>query len=295
MFSGIAVKNIFPLAGAFMASVFMLSACSGVKAPAFRKAKASDSRQEIVEEWPEGGRYAIPEKRFCRFAARLPELPDEDAAAAIAEVYAIADSLSRKYNDPWTLRNLSRMFSESFFMKDSPIYDEDIYRIVLKEESGCREFSGKERLRAEWLYNILSANNVGSEISDMALVSMDGKETTLHDLADGKRTLLFIYASSCSLCRKLCSDLRSSVAVREAVSSGRLSLVSVFAGDDMNVFQSMSGALGMHWQNYMDAEYAIYGRNVFDVRLIPSVYLVGADMIVEVKAADNLAEIESLL
>lgn len=273
----------------------LLLSCSGREIPDFHKVPASECMTGSPEEWPDAGRYAIGERQFDRFAERLAGMPPEDAAAAISAVYDVADSLSLEYDDVWTLENLSGMFADSFFMSDSPLYDEDIYLAVLEKEISCKAFSGKERLRAEWLRNLLSANRVGSEVADLPLLSEDGQDTTLHSVLAGKRTLIYIYGSSCSLCRKLTSELRSSVPVRDSVRDGRLQVISIFAGDDMDVFGSMSRPLRDIAENYIDADSSIAFRNVFDARLVPSLYLVSDDGKVEIKAAENIGMIEKIL
>lgn len=49
------------------------------------------------------------------------------------------------------------------------------------------------------------------------------------------------------------------------------------------------------WKNFRDAEHAVQMRNIFDLRLIPSVYAVDGDRTVLVKGAVDVSSIEYIL
>lgn len=263
-----------------VAGLFLLASCS----PDFGSS---------FEKQPDGS-YSIPEKRFGRLAVALSGMPAEEADSLIGVLYDFADSVSCSSGDASTFRSLSEMFAGTFFTPGEPLYDEDVYAAVLRKEMQCRTVTSEEKLGIGWYLNMISCNRPGSEITDMLLTSADGKEIFLHDELDGP-ALVFLYGSRCSLCRQLAVDLSSSESISSACRNGRVSLISIFVGDDDDVFGSMCRQLGQMWKNFRDAEHAVQMRNIFDLRLIPSVYAVDGDRTVLVKGAVDVSSIEDIL
>lgn len=245
------------------------------------------------EKQPDGT-YAIPGKKFGRIARIISRIPAQEADSLIGVLYDFADSVSYSAGDAATFRRLSDMFAETFFVPGEPLYDEDIYASVLRKEMGCRTVTSEEKLGIGWYLNMLSCNRPGSEISDMLLVSPEGKEVFLHDELAGP-ALVFLYGSQCSLCRKLAADLSSSEKISCACRDGRISLISIFIGEDDDIFASMCRQLGPMWDDFRDAELAVQMRNIFDMRLIPSVYAVDGDRTVLLKGAVDISSIEDIL
>lgn len=276
----IRISPVSAAVAAAVAGLFFLTSCSSGILPSF-------------ERQPDGT-YVIPEDKFGRFARTLSEVSTDEADSLISVLYDFADSVSYSSEDGSTLRRLSEMFAETFFVPGNPAYDEDIYAAVLKREKRCRAVTSEERLGIEWYLNMISCNRPGSGISDMLLVSPDGKESFLHDEID-RPTLIFLYGSQCSLCRSLAVGLSSSQKITSACRSGDISLMSIYIGEDDDIYASMSRQLGPLWENFRDAELAVQMRNIFDLRLVPSIYAVSADRTVLVKGSTDIPSVEKKL
>lgn len=279
----IAHIRISPVSAALAAAVaglFFLSSCSGGILPSFEKQA--------------DGTYVIPEEKFGRFARTLTEISHDEADSLIGLLYDFADSVSYSSGDGTTLRRLSEMFAGTFFVPGNPLYDEDIYVSVLKREQQCRAVTSEEKLGIEWYLNMISCNRPGSEISDLLLSSPDGSEVFLHDEIEVP-SLIFLYGSQCSLCRSLAVGLSSSQEIATACRNGDISLISIYIGEDDDIFASMCRQLGPLWEDFKDAGLAVQMRNVFDLRLVPSIYVVSEDRTVLVKGSVDIPAIEKML
>jgi len=215
----------------------------------------------------------------------------QERIALIDRLYSEADSLASINANPDLLFEFCQKMADYFTDPASPLMNDSIYLACLDREALCDNLSPSDRRRVYWKREQLVKNAVGTQVCDFDLLGKNGGRIMLHD-AIKKDAIIFIYGQTCSRCLKMMEDLNASSKIREALAVGEIQFISIYAGEDENEFVELSSRLLPGWESYMDRENVILYSQVFESRLIPSLYRISADLKVQIKGA---LEVNSVL
>lgn len=232
----------------------------------------------------------LSERQLDRYAGMISRASDDDARKLFDIGYSIADSIALEEVDG-TLLVFADDIRKRFFDPNSPFRNDRLYSIALDREKECRSWTSFDLKRISWAQKILESNAVGSIVNDIALGGY--RETTLHKLTD-RPVVLLLYGEKCDACLNLIDAAGKSGTLLEKSGNGEIRLVSLYVGEDPEEFigrpQQLDG-----WENYFDLLSAMSSEVVFDVRLIPSLYLIASDGTVIVRGTLDVTEVESKL
>ncbi len=79
--------------------------------------------------------------------------------------------------------------------------------------------------------------------------------------------------------------LRGEPSIAQLVSSGTLSVLNIYIDEDLDAWRSYMPVYPEEWHNGFDPDFVIRNENLYHVRAIPSLYLLGADKTVVLKDA----------
>lgn len=232
--------------------------------------------------------WQLSERQMDRYAGMILQASPEDARRLLDKGYSIADSIALKEEDG-TLLVFADDIQKRFFDPNSSLRDDRIYAMALEREKECAAWTSFDQKRIAWAERMLECNAVGAEVRDIALGGHG--ETTLHSLID-RPVVLLLYGEECAACSALIDAAGRSGVLREKSRSGDIRLVSMYIGEDPVEFMGRSQRLD-GWENYFDLLSTMSSAVVFDMRLIPSLYLISADKTVLVRGTLDLKEIES--
>lgn len=234
--------------------------------------------------------WQVPERQFDRYAEILSQASKEDAVRLLDMGYSIADSIALAEADG-TLLVFADDMQRRFFDPNSPLRNDEIYSMALERESLCDSWTSFDQKRISWAQRLLENNAVGSAVKDIVLGGEE--ETTLHHLID-RPVVFLLYGEKCAACSELIDALGKSDFLLEKAASGEIRLVSMYVGDDPQEFVELSRRLE-GWNNYFDILSSVYSAVTFDIRLVPSLYLIDSDKTVLVRGTLNVGEIENKL
>ncbi len=143
--------------------------------------------------------------------------------------------------------------------------------------------------------SILAAQNrEGSYANDFAYRDADGVTHRLYD-SEAPFTLLYIHNPECQACREMKAALAESTVIAAAVASGRLHVLALYIDADTALWRRHLPDTPPGWHNGRDENEFIYLHNVYDVRAIPTLYLLDAGKKVLLKDALDIASVERML
>ena len=256
---------------------FALCCCSDADVPdlAFRR---------------KGKCWQLSERQLDRYAGMISRASDDDARKLFDIGYSIADSIALEELDG-TLLVFADDIQKRFFDPNSPLRNDRLYAIALEREKECRSWTSFDLKRISWAQKLLESNSVGSVVNDIALGGY--KETTLHSLID-RPAVLLLYGEKCAACLNLIDAAGKSGTLLEKSRTGEIRLVSLYVGEDPEEYTGHAQQLD-GWENYFDLLSAMSSTVVFDMRLIPSLYLIDADRTVLVRGTLDIKEVENKL
>jgi thioredoxin-related protein len=137
-------------------------------------------------------------------------------------------------------------------------------------------------------------NEVGCQANDFIYVTPDGKQYKMYDV-NINHTLLFFYNPECPACKDIKAELMASPIIKHKLKIRELALLSMYIDKDLKVWKDHLTELPKTWIAGRDQDEHIYKNGIYDVRAIPSLYLLDKDKTVLLKDATKIEDIETQL
>jgi hypothetical protein len=224
---------------------------------------------------------------FSDYAYMLINMPLELAKESVYE------TMNKARVDSTMYAYFAKMAEDHFHNAESFMYrNDDIYMSVLDNIiawSGADELH-KTRPRAQ--RELIGRNRVGEPAGDFVITMADGSTMNLYDIR-APYTLIYFNQPSCPICASVNEGLNGSALVGRMVSSGRLKIVAVYPGEDIASWRAHTAEIPTTWMQ----GYAIGMRDgtIYDLRGLPSLYLLDKDKKVLLKDAPGAAQVERYL
>lgn len=204
------------------------------------------------------------------------------------------DSLMRRAAASRTaLDYFARMAEEVLHDPNSPLRSSELYIPVLEARLRAPYYNAYERIVPEHDLHLARQNRIGKAANDFPFVTRDGGQGTLYGL-EAEHTLIFFSNPGCAMCEMLKELVLSSAVIIERIGEGRLKLLMLYPDEDLRAWEREAGdAEG--WIDARDATGVLRREELYDLRAIPSMYLLDGQKRVLVKDSTDPREIEQAL
>ena len=222
------------------------------------------------------------ESQMGLFATLLGDLPPGVGEKAVIRLYDRAEAFERKYPESNTFEELGRLTRHYLYDPNSPVRNEDLYSCFVDRLSRSDLIDDGYRMGYEWDARMCRLNRVGTPAADFAFTDTRGRVRTLYgEKAD--YTVLIFGNPGCAACREIMEDMESTPEVAALIAGGRLRVIDVYIDQDIDDWKAHISEYPASWINGYDHNYAIRTDLVYNVRGIPSVYLLDAEKTVLLK------------
>lgn len=158
---------------------------------------------------------------------------------------------------------------------NSPYRDEDLFG-VLAVRAGGDEYSRLARL--------CSLNAVGTTAADFLFEDGRGRRMRLSDV-DAEYTLLLFGNPGCHACKEIEAMLADSGPIASAVEAGVVKVLDMYIDEDIESWRRHLADYPRSWLCGFDPLFIIRDGGLYNIRAIPSLYLLGKDKTVILKDA----------
>lgn len=221
------------------------------------------------------------------FATWIGILGNMDAARALScidrlfprlETTEQADSCSNIFS------RFSSLMEKYLYDPNSPYRNEDLYGHYAGKLASSELTDPLLKPSYEYTAGLCALNRAGSPAADFRYVDAGGRS---HRLYDNKAdyTLLFFSNPDCSACKEIIAQLRSIGKLDSLIENGNLAVVNVYIDEDIAAWKAFSGQYPKNWSSGYDPEFSIRESISYNVRAIPSLYLLDAEKKVIMKDA----------
>ncbi len=156
----------------------------------------------------------------------------------------------------------------------SPYRNEDIYGILCAHVGGSLENTAR----------LCSLNAVGSKAADFKIEDARGRQYNLYSIK-ADYILLFFSNPYCNACKDIIDTLKGAQIVSEAIDKGILAVVNMYTDEDLEEWRSYLGAYPKNWHTGFDPTFTLQNCEKYNIRAIPSLYLLAKDKTVLLKDA----------
>lgn len=186
------------------------------------------------------------------------------------------------------------MGEELFYDPNSPYRNDEYYIPMLRVALESGLLDEYERLPYESDLHIVSQNRVGHVANDFELTLASGQRISLYDI-EADYVLLFISNPGCPMCRDVKEAILASQLLSDMVEDESLKIVVLYPDADLDAWHAAKGDYPAAWINGYDAEQTIEADDLYDLKAIPSLYLLDAEKRVMLKDCVSVELIERAL
>lgn len=224
----------------------------------------------------------ITEQAFVNFLNILPEVSLQevekgiialmDSAAADSAMYVHFTTLAGKY----------------LYEPNSPFYNEDYYIPVLRHVTALPGIGEPEKSRFRFLLDMASKNRPGEVAADFVYTRTNGSRGRMLRIA-ADYTLLFFNSPDCEDCQRVKEYIATSellVGMTGESSSRRrprLAILALYPDEDLKLWRATPYPSCM--LNACDASQTINSHRLYDLKAVPTLYLLDANKRVLLKDA----------
>ncbi len=177
---------------------------------------------------------------------------------------------------------------------NSPLRSDELYIAVLEAQIASPHLDKYEKMAPEYDLRIASQNRIGHKANDFAYTLRSGQSRQMYSLR-ADFVILYINNPGCPMCRDITAALKGSQIVNQLLEQGRLKILAIYPDEQLDEWRKHLDDFPKSWINGYDRGCHIERTGLYDLRAIPSLYLLDSNKIVLLKDSTSVAEIEALL
>ena len=231
-----------------------------------------------------GVRKGDVEQKFATWCQVLDMAGHKTAYKAVNKLYDAALACEKANASSNVFETITELVEKYLFDANSPYRNEDYYGIFaerLATYSGLSpEMKGKYARDAR----LCALNRVGTKATDFIFADKRGKMHSLYGVK-APYTLLFFSNPGCDACMSIINVLKGEPRIAHMIASGQLAVLNIYIDEDLEAWRSYMPIYPDEWYNGFDPDFVIRNEELYNVRAIPSLYLLDANKTVLLKDA----------
>jgi len=226
------------------------------------------------------------EQNLSNFIAGLDYIPLDKAQYCMQKMFMELEAAQRRDTSNHVYLAMTDMVAHYLYDPNSPVRDEDYFQPFVAAMA-ISDLTPDD-LRPAFKYQAMASalNKRGTVAADFKFREKDGKEYNLHGLK-ADYTLLFFSNPGCHACQEIITQLLSIQGLDDAIAAGRLAIVNVYIDDDLESWRHYVDNYPESWHSGYNPGQTIRNELLYDVRAIPSLYLLDSGKRVLLKDAPS--------
>ena len=223
---------------------------------------------------------------FAIYAAGY--LPDSLAEQGMTRLMQRA-SASRRMFDYFMM-----LADAVLYNPNSPLRNYEKYIPVLRVATTTPLYDEYERMPYEHDLKMALQNRVGELANDFVYTLGDGSSGRMSDIR-AEYLLLFISNPGCPMCRDIREQIVASPHMNELMERGKLKVLVIYPDEDLAAWREHISDYPQLWINAYDKDMVLTREELYDLRAIPSLYLLDKSKKVMAKDCVDVEYIEHLI
>lgn len=209
--------------------------------------------------------------RFILFIGR--NLRKDDAKAVMAQFF---DRLTEADTSSGIFEEMAALTRTVLYDPNSSLRNEDLYEPFVRKMSQSSYVSETERSGYWFDAQMCLLNQVDTPAADFSFITRENKLRTLYGVK-ADYTLLFFSNPGCKACGEIIQALQGDEKAQKLIQDGVLAVVNIYIDEDTSDWKDFAGAYPKTWICGYDHRHIIRNDVLYNIRAIPSLYLLSAD------------------
>lgn len=220
----------------------------------------------------------VMEQAWVDYIDIMKLVPEETAISAIKQMYQDAGKKKKVF---FYFTDLAEKY---LYDPNSPMRNEELYIPVLDAMLESTVLDDTEKILPKGRRELAEQNRLGRQAEDFTYTLVSGKSGTLYGVK-ADYTLLFINNPGCHACEEGIKELKQAPAINKEFEAGNLKILSVYPDEDKEEWERHLSDFPKEWINGYDKKLMIKEKNLYDLKAIPTLYLLDKNKKVLLKDA----------
>lgn len=231
-----------------------------------------------------GVRKSELEQQMANFTYILDRVPMSSAVKAMRNLSQKIEQCESADTSSTVFEIFMQLGEKYLYDPNSPLRNEDYYRPMAEMLSVTSFLTQPEKDRYRYIFEKSGLNKVGSKAADFRFADRRGRSHTLYGIK-AEYILLFFSNPGCESCMEIINSLKSSSKVADMISTGRMAVLNIYIDEDLQSWKDYMPVYPKEWYNGFDPDLVLRNNDIYNVRAIPSLYLLDKEKTVVMKDA----------
>jgi len=159
---------------------------------------------------------------------------------------------------------------------NSPIRNEMLYEEFVKGALESNVVDELVKVRYQYQYDMVRKNKPGNLAADFGYTFKDGTVSSLYQTPADKM-ILYFHNPDCPECRVTKEKISASQLVQELIGEGKLTILAIYPDKDIELWKKHYNEYPDNWINVYDEATILMDDEVYDLKAIPTLYLLDGD------------------
>jgi hypothetical protein len=220
----------------------------------------------------------VTEQAFADYVDLLPRVKNSAVNRSIWALLAQCEADSAMYG------YFCGQFEKYLYEPNSPFRNEECYLAVVEYILADKHTDEPHRIRPAFVRKMILKNRAGTRAANFSYATATGRTGKLYDLKTDF-TLVFFNNPECHACVQMKEAIQASPLYADLLQKGKLSILAFYPDTDIALWQKHVSEIPASWINACDPTGKFRQDVVYDLRAIPSLYLLDKNKTVLLKDA----------
>jgi len=208
----------------------------------------------------------ITEQAFVDFISVFPITTTAKVSEGVKKLLNAAEVEEVMYN------YFFKLGERYLYDPNSPYRNDEFFIPFLEHIVESSKVVELAKARPQELLKLAYRNRPGSKAEDFVYTTASGATGRLHTLS-ARYILLMFYNPDCKECKLTTDEIRRSTEITAAVSSGKMKVVGVYPDENLEAWRNHLNDYPSSWINSYDKASTIKNNQIYDLKAIPTLYL----------------------
>ncbi len=233
----------------------------------------------------------VTDQAFANYLDLLGRMESKDYSLALQKMLSTCEKVDKSGK---VYSYFLSLMGSYLYDPNSPMRNEELYYPVVNYIVTDSVSNQVVKDKARYTIELINMNRVGTKATNFSFTTTTGKIQNLN-LYKGKNVLIYFYNPDCNMCKQVAADLKTSDVVNRLLDSKKLVILGVYLDEDLKSWKEHLPELPTSkWVVGYDKDQKIKMNHLYDIKAIPSLYLLNQDLTVALKDSD-FATVEYVL
>ena len=220
----------------------------------------------------------VTEQAWADYCDILNHVPLETAQQAMQK------TIERTNVDKKAFTYITDLADKYLYDPNSPMRNEEFYIPVLDAMLASPVLEEIEKVRPKARRELAQKNRIGTKALNFNYTLASGTQGSLYQ-QKSDYTLLFINNPGCHACTETIEALKNAPIINQLLEQKRLTVLSIYPDEELDEWRKHLNEFPKEWVNGYHKTFAIKEQQLYDLKAIPTLYLLNKDKTVLLKDA----------